>query len=306
MTPVACRPDVHLPHRRVRADRDAETLAGTGKGLGDRAHAADDVSLPGLLVGVAAGQQVKQQPHRGARLVGPAVLAIKAVGQDQPFQLVRLEAPVEEIAERTGEETHECRHLVAADPAKAAPQSQPLTQAVEPAGVHVRRRFEKERLQVRSQLLQFLFSFEEALDVARRDPFKFRAHPALIGPPGGNGPAVLAKRGLHPGIAGDHPEPEVREFQVPDYGRPQHARDVGRGGHAAARRSLRVDLLGDGASAHDRAALDHQHAAAGPGEIGRGHEAVVAGADDDDVVSHGLRLPHNACWPDPGPARRDG
>ena len=198
MTPVAVPPSTFTCRdRRVRADRDAETLAGAGNAPGDRAHAADDVSLPGLLVGVAAGQQVKQQAHRGARLVRPAVLAIQAVGQDQPFQLVRLEVPVEEIAERAGEEARERRHLVAGDPAEAAPEPQALAQAAEPPGVHVRRRLEEERLQVRGQLLQFLFRFEEALDVARRDPFEFRAHPALVGPPGGNGPAILAKRGLH-------------------------------------------------------------------------------------------------------------
>ena len=43
-------------------------------------------------------------------------------------------------------------------------------------------------------------------------------------------------------------------------------------------------LLGDGGAADDVAALEHDGALAGAGEVGRGDEPVVAAADDDGVV----------------------
>ena len=45
-----------------------------------------------------------------------------------------------------------------------------------------------------------------------------------------------------------------------------------------------VDLLGHGGAAEHVAPLEHEHLAARAGEIRRVHQAVVAAADDDDVV----------------------
>jgi hypothetical protein len=44
-----------------------------------------------------------------------------------------------------------------------------------------------------------------------------------------------------------------------------------------------VEFLGHRSAAHDLAALDHLHAQPAHGEIGRADEAIVAGADDQNV-----------------------
>ena len=59
--------------------------AGRGHGLRDGPHAADDMAAEPLFLLLAAGQQVKQQAHGGARVHGTAVLAVQVVGQHQPF-----------------------------------------------------------------------------------------------------------------------------------------------------------------------------------------------------------------------------
>src|SRR5690242_12281471 len=45
-----------------------------------------------------------------------------------------------------------------------------------------------------------------------------------------------------------------------------------------------MKLLGDGRTADDAAAFEHEHLEAGFREVGSAHEAVVAGADQDRVV----------------------
>ena len=56
----------------------------------------------------------------------------------------------------------------------------------------------------------------------------------------------------------------------------------------------RDDLLGDGRAAEHVAPLEHEHAPAGPGEVGGADQAVVAAADHDRVVALGHQLPHPA------------
>ena len=85
------------------ADLDAEVFAGRAQGLRDRTHPADDMPLPGLLVGVAAAQQVEQQSHGGSGLVWAAVLAVQAVRQDQALELLGFEVLIEKLAQRSGQ-----------------------------------------------------------------------------------------------------------------------------------------------------------------------------------------------------------
>ena len=83
----------------IGADGHAEIVAGPSHRLRDRSHAADHVSLPGLLIGITATEQVKQEADRRARLVGAAVLAVQTVRQDESLELVGLESLVEELAQ---------------------------------------------------------------------------------------------------------------------------------------------------------------------------------------------------------------
>src|SRR5207245_2684443 len=75
------------------------------------------------------------------------------------------------------------------------------------------------------------------------------------------------------------------QFEIPDDLRAQQAVHIGGRGHFKPR----PQLFRDAGAAHHLAALKHQHPPPRPGEVGRGHETVVAGADDDDVVAQGRR-----------------
>ena len=103
-------PRVRPPRTSTRAtgafvaDLGAEAAGRRRHGLGDRAHAADHVPVEALLLVLAPREQVEQQAQRRARLVGPAVLAVDVVGQEQRLDLVRLVVAVEELAEAAGQE----------------------------------------------------------------------------------------------------------------------------------------------------------------------------------------------------------
>ena len=62
--------------------------------------------------------------------------------------------------------------------------------------------------------------------------------------------------------------------------RPQQRDDVGANGKLESGE----DFFGDGGAAEDVTAFEHEDFLAGAGEVGGVDEAVVAAADDDDVV----------------------
>ena len=57
-------------------------------------------------------------------------------------------------------------------------------------------------------------------------------------------------------------------------------------------------LLGGAGAANARAAFDHEHAQAGPGQVGRAGETIGAGADDDHVPGFGGELADGDGQPD--------
>ncbi len=240
--------------------------------------------LPGLLVGIAAGQQVKQQAHRGAGLIRAAVLAVEAVRQDQSLQLVGFEAAVEKVAERSGQKTDQSARVVARQATEAAKETPEFSDLAEATRVHVRGRFQEKRLQVRGEPHEFRFGLGEAFDVGRRHAPEFTAHASFVRPPADD--IAVFESGLHAGITGDHFQTIGAELQVADDRRSQHAGDIRCRGDAAARREFGVDFLCDGAAADDIAAFEHEDAPAGAREVCRTGQAVVSGPDDDDVVLH--------------------
>ena len=132
--------------------------------------------------------------------------------------------------------------------------------------------------------MQLVLDLEESLDVVRGEVRHALGHPARIRPPRHDPP--VGQRGLHARLAGDHLQAVVGELQVADDLGPEHAGDVGRGRHPAARRALRIDLLGHGAAADDGPALEDERPQSRVREIERRGQAVVACADDDGVVAH--------------------
>ena len=75
------------------------------------------------------------------------------------------------------------------------------------------------------------------------------------------------------------------ELELPDDLRAEQRAHVGRGGDAVPG----PYFFGHASAAHDLAALEDQNAQSGPGEVRRGHEPIVARADDDDIelMRHG-------------------
>ena len=97
--------------------------------------------------------------------------------------------------------------------------------------------------------------------------------------------AAVGERGERRRIPRQHLEPVPLELEVADDLGPQQAVDVGGGGDLVAG----PDLLGDAGAAEDFAPLEHEHLHAGPGQVGGGHQTVVAAADDDEIVGLGHR-----------------
>ena len=82
------------------------------------------------------------------------------------------------------------------------------------------------------------------------------------------------------GLRGSICEAVPLELEIPDDLGTEQTVDVARGGDLEAG----PQFFGDRAAAEQLAALQHQHRAAGAGEVGGGDEAVMASADDDGVV----------------------
>jgi len=195
----------------------------------------------------------------------------------------RVERAVEELAEAAGREGDEVRDLASAHAAELQGEREQLAKPGEPLAVQVGRRLHEQWLEVPGEACEPAFHREEALAIGRRESLQQRAHARGIAPPGEH--RAVGRDRLHRRVGRDHAQPVPVEGEVADDLGPQHARHVGRGGHAAARRPGRIDFLGDRAAAEDRASLEDQDLEAGAREVERGREPVVAAADDHDVVS---------------------
>src|SRR5690606_1665480 len=145
-------------------------------------------------------------------MVGTAVLAVQAVGKDQPLHRLGVKMPVEKIAERAREKAYERRDLLAAHAAEATADAQHFEQASCAAPVRIRRRLHEERLQVGGEFPKMRIDAEKLLAVFRSLFRKLLLHPFTIRPPGYD--AAVRHRCLHARITGDHPEAVSAQLQV--------------------------------------------------------------------------------------------
>ena len=211
------------------------------------------------------------------------MLAVQAVGEHQPSQLVRAEASLDEIRHRAGQETGQAVDVGGGRTAQPQTDARQLAQTTQATARKIRRWLEKERLQVRGEAMQLVVCREETLDVLGRVPLELRAHARAVVPPAHDG-AVL-ECGLHARLAREHAQAVRPQLEIADDFGPQHAGDVRGGRDAAAGSALGVDLFGNRTAADDLAAFEYQHAQTAACEIGRGRQSVVSCAHDDDVVS---------------------
>ena len=162
-------------------------------------------------------------------------------------------------------------------PRRCRPTRSRLAHPAQAGGPGVRGQLHEQRLQPGGQLAQLVVHLAERARVGRGVPRDPGRRARRVVPVGQHLPVV--QRHLQGRLAGHHPQPVRAQVQRPDHLGPEHARDVGGGGGPAAGR----DLLGDAASAGPLAGLDHQRGQARAGQQGAGGQAVVTGADHDDV-----------------------
>ena len=106
---------------------------------------------------------------------------------------------------------------------------------------------------------------------------------------------AVGERSPEVGVGDEHLEAAVGEPQLVDHELVEQADHVG------ARRH-HVPLVGErplegAGAAEPLPPLEHEHRLAGPGQVGRGGQAVVAAADHDDVPGRGGQLRHGAGSP---------
>src|SRR5262249_21777908 len=106
-----------------------------------------------------------------------------------------------------------------------------------------------------------------------------------------------------------HAEAIVCQPQIADDFLAKQAVDVRGRGNLEAGKSF----LGDAAAADERPPLQHEHLPPGASKIAGGHQPIVAGTDDDGVVTHANRNPSGYLAPaserreqSPLPHRREG
>ncbi len=212
------------------------------------------------------------------------MLAIQTVREDESLQLVGFKSLVEELTKRARQEFGQSADIITANATKTAVQTPHLGELFNPTGMQVGWRLQEEWLQVRCQSLELSFCCEECIDIVWSKTFQFTAHQVFAGPPADD--VTVVKCSLNPRVAGDHLQTVRSELEIAYDRRPQHAGDVGGRGDAASRCEIGIDLFGDGAAADNIPALEHEDTLPGPGEIGGGSQAIVAGSDDDGVVLH--------------------
>ena len=90
-----------VPHHDPRDGRRGPDLRPEPAGGGP--HPADDVAVEALRAVLASGEEVEQEPDGRTRQIGPAVLAVDIVRQDQRLDRLRFVVAIEEIAEAPGQ-----------------------------------------------------------------------------------------------------------------------------------------------------------------------------------------------------------
>lgn len=161
---------------------------------------------------------------------------------------------------------------------KAFTHSEQVAPAFQSRGVELRRRLEKEWLQIASQFLQLLIDPDESFRIFLGYFRKLLLRSIAVGPPGDHLP--IGKGNLDRRITGDHPQAIIGEPQLGNDFRPQHASDVRRSRGAAAG----SDFFRDATSAHDVSALKYQGGEPGTREVGSRCESIVTGTDHNGVV----------------------
>ena len=225
-----------------------------------------------------AAHAVVQQDVGGAGRARAAVGADDAVGGERHLHLLGFEPLVQKLGGALGEDLDQRDDVVRAQAAQASGELQVVDEIAQAAGREMRRGREQQVLYDLGEALELVFVGGIDFGVAGRELGDLRQGLGAVLPH--EEVAAVGKGRKEGGVLGVHVVAEAFEFELANDALLQQAGEIGRGGDAVAG----PDLFGDGAAAHQFAALEHQHLAAGAREVSGGDQAVVAAADDDGVV----------------------
>lgn len=256
---------LHAGHLVPGDEFGAGHAGGGGEGVGEGAHAADG-HVP--VTGPVADHVVEEAAVLlEGRVVGVGERADQGVGEDDAAHQVVREALLDSPADRLLEE-HPPGRVVVDPPTQRVPVRERLGEGgKDPLGDAAGRLVE--------------LGPRGVLAPAAREPLEGDTGTLLTTAdeqPGG--PAVTLGRGVrgHGAAAHGEVEPEIvddlvgqqaDQVRVPRQSRVDPGEGPGR----------------DGGTAGGAEPLENQDGTSGPGEVGGGDEAVVASADDDDVVA---------------------
>ncbi len=269
-----------LGHRGAGGQHGAGLHRGVGDGEAHHPHAPLDVA-PHRPLALQVALVVHELHRCGAPVLGAGIGADHALAEQRVLQPLVGEVVVEHIADRGLEQdlgqprvaTHQLLELVAggrrAEPAVACARAQELAHVVED-----------------------LFVGPVALDVGVRDTQGLQAGlgARVVGPLPERG--AVGERSPEVRVGHEHLEAPVGEPQLVDHELVEQAHHVGAGRH-------HVPLVGEGplegaGAAEPLPPLEHEHRLAGPGQVGRGGQAVVATTDHHDVPGPGGQLRHGS------------
>ncbi len=268
--------DVDRRHRRVRAHHGTEGPCAGRDRLRDRAHAAAHVA-PRTPYAVQFAEFVVQQVvgRAGRARAGPH--ADHAGRRVRALERVVLEPVVEQVADRHRHHAIEVLQPAAREPRGPAGLLQQVEHVARVARAERRRRAQHHRAQDVGDALHHRLERRHPVGVARRDRRQRRAR--LLGVVVEQDRAPVGREGRERRVERDRVVAEALELEVGDDLRAQHADHVGR-----ARDALPwPDLLGHARAAQQLPALEHAHAQAGPRQVRRRGQPVVAAAGDDRV-----------------------
>ena len=267
---------VHPYLRAARARRPCE-------GVAQAAHPAAYVS-PHPPHAIALPHHVVEQHVCGARHGGRRHRADDGVGRERDLELLGLEPAVQDGPRGAGEDLDRLRSG-RPELEKAPSQLRQLRQVAGPQRPGVGGGAQQGGLDEIGHPLEHRLVARQRRGVARRELRHLAARQFLVR--SHQQEAAVRERREGRGAARQELEAVPGELQVPDDLRAQQAVDVRRGGHLEPG----PQLFRDARPTDQLAPLEHQHPHPRAREIGRRHEAVVAGPDDDDVVRTGHRIP---------------
>src|SRR5271167_4010704 len=216
-------PHINLCHRSRSPNLNAELSCCSGKRLSNGTHPAHYMPEEALQLMFPATQQMKKQADGSAWLTWPTVLTVDVVGQKEGLDFVGFIVAIEKVAQAPRQEGDELRNFRAGNRSEASGNPEQVRPAMQAARVDLRRWLQEERLQVASQVLQLIVHAHKSLGILEGYLAKLGDSTIPLRPP--RHYLSIGKRNLNRGITWHHAKPVLRQIEIADHFRTQHARN---------------------------------------------------------------------------------